>query len=258
MANVPDKPTVDGIEAALGRPLGGRRHLPLRPHAAPPGDRCGDAAAERRRVLDRHPAADRVGLDPHGHTCSGTPSSTPSPATSACAAQGVFFPIGWDDNGLATERRVQNYYGVRCDPTQPYDPDFTPPFRGDVPATKNDDHREIPVARPNFIALCQRADRNRRGSVRGAVPASRPVLRLVDAVHHDRRAQPPRQPSGVPPQPRPRRGLQRRGTDGVGRRRPHRRRPGRDRGSRASRAPTTSSPSTAPTATCSSTPPGPS
>ena len=28
----------------------------------------------------------------------------------------VFYPIGWDDNGLATERRVQNYYGVRCDP----------------------------------------------------------------------------------------------------------------------------------------------
>ena len=48
----------------------------------------------------------------------------------------VFFPIGWDDNGLATERRVQNYYGVRCDPAQPYDPDFTPPFRGDVPATR--------------------------------------------------------------------------------------------------------------------------
>ena len=28
----------------------------------------------------------------------------------------VFYPIGWDDNGLPTERRVQNYYGVRCDP----------------------------------------------------------------------------------------------------------------------------------------------
>ena len=63
----------------------------------------------------------------------------------------VFFPIGWDDNGLATERRVQNYYGVRCDPTQPYDPDFAPPYRGDVPK----DHREVPVSRPNFIALCQ-------------------------------------------------------------------------------------------------------
>src|SRR3712207_671099 len=42
----------------------------------------------------------------------------------------VFYPMGWDDNGLPTERRVQNYYGVRCDPSLPYDPDFTPPFEG--------------------------------------------------------------------------------------------------------------------------------
>ena len=33
----------------------------------------------------------------------------------------VFYPMGWDDNGLPTERRVQNYYGVRCDPSLPYD-----------------------------------------------------------------------------------------------------------------------------------------
>ncbi len=38
----------------------------------------------------------------------------------------VFYPMGWDDNGLPTERRVQNYYGVRCDPSLPYDADFTP------------------------------------------------------------------------------------------------------------------------------------
>src|SRR5213594_101863 len=39
----------------------------------------------------------------------------------------VFYPMGWDDNGLPTERRVQNYYGVRCDPSLPYDPAFAPP-----------------------------------------------------------------------------------------------------------------------------------
>ena len=39
----------------------------------------------------------------------------------------VFYPMGWDDNGLPTERRVQNYFGVRCDPSLPYDPDFAPP-----------------------------------------------------------------------------------------------------------------------------------
>ena len=39
----------------------------------------------------------------------------------------VFYPMGWDDNGLPTERRVQNHFGVRCDPSLPYDPDFQPP-----------------------------------------------------------------------------------------------------------------------------------
>ena len=39
----------------------------------------------------------------------------------------VFYPMGWDDNGLPSERRVQNFYGVRCDPSLPYDPDFTAP-----------------------------------------------------------------------------------------------------------------------------------
>src|SRR5689334_2100660 len=39
----------------------------------------------------------------------------------------VFYPMGWDDNGLPTERRVQNYYGVTCDPTLPYDPNFVAP-----------------------------------------------------------------------------------------------------------------------------------
>src|ERR1700691_1913351 len=34
----------------------------------------------------------------------------------------IFYPMGWDDNGLPTERRVQNYYGVRCDPSVPYEP----------------------------------------------------------------------------------------------------------------------------------------
>src|SRR6478609_10571260 len=62
----------------------------------------------------------------------------------------VFYPIGWDDNGLATERRVQNVTGVRCDPTLPFDPHFTAPFNGNVPK----DHRAIPVSRPNFVSLC--------------------------------------------------------------------------------------------------------
>jgi valyl-tRNA synthetase len=64
----------------------------------------------------------------------------------------VFYPMGWDDNGLATERRVQNFFGVRCDPQLPYDPDFTPPG----PITKGSDRRETPTSRRNFVELCGR------------------------------------------------------------------------------------------------------
>jgi valyl-tRNA synthetase len=60
----------------------------------------------------------------------------------------VFYPMGWDDNGLPTERRVQNYYGVRCDPSLPYDPSFQPP--------EKPPRQPISVSRPNFIELCNR------------------------------------------------------------------------------------------------------
>lgn len=64
----------------------------------------------------------------------------------------IFYPMGWDDNGLPTERRVQNYYGVRCDPALPYDPDFTPPCeRGE--AGKNT--QQLPISRRNFVELCE-------------------------------------------------------------------------------------------------------
>lgn len=65
----------------------------------------------------------------------------------------VFYPMGWDDNGLPTERRVQNYYGVRCDPSLPYDPDFVPPHDGgDGKSIKYADQQ--PISRRNFIELC--------------------------------------------------------------------------------------------------------
>ncbi len=64
----------------------------------------------------------------------------------------VFYPVGWDDNGLPTERRVQNYYGVRCDPSLPYDPGFVPPR----PAASGRAAREqVPVSRRNFVELCR-------------------------------------------------------------------------------------------------------
>ena len=66
----------------------------------------------------------------------------------------IFYPMGWDDNGLPTERRVQNYYGVRCDPTLAYDPEFTPPLQGgDNASSKAAD--QLPISRRNFIELCE-------------------------------------------------------------------------------------------------------
>jgi valyl-tRNA synthetase len=62
----------------------------------------------------------------------------------------VFYPIGWDDNGLATERRVQNYYGITCDPSMAYQPDLVPPG----PDRPKGAHL-VPVSRRNFIELCR-------------------------------------------------------------------------------------------------------
>ena len=64
----------------------------------------------------------------------------------------VFYPMGWDDNGLPTERRVQNYYGVRCDPSLPYEAEFTPPFEGG----EGKSGPQVPVSRKNFVELCER------------------------------------------------------------------------------------------------------
>jgi len=66
----------------------------------------------------------------------------------------IFYPMGWDDNGLPTERRVQNYYGVRCDPTLPYDESFEPPQHGgEGKSTKA--AAQLPISRRNFVELCE-------------------------------------------------------------------------------------------------------
>src|SRR3954469_7054829 len=60
----------------------------------------------------------------------------------------VFYPMGWDDNGLKTERRAQLMLGISCDPSLPYDPNFTPPEKPGKQA--------VPVSRPNFVEQCER------------------------------------------------------------------------------------------------------
>src|SRR5271156_4830517 len=58
----------------------------------------------------------------------------------------LFYPMGWGDKGLPPELRFQTYFGVRCDPSLPYDPAFEP--------AAEPGKEDIPVSRPNFIALC--------------------------------------------------------------------------------------------------------
>ncbi len=64
----------------------------------------------------------------------------------------VFYPMGWDDNGLPTERRVQNYFHVRCDPHAPFEEvlEIEP-----ASAKQRKSHPRL-VSRPNFIELCER------------------------------------------------------------------------------------------------------
>ena len=90
----------------------------------------------------------------------------------------VFYPMGWDDNGLPTERRVQNYYGVRCDPSLPYDPSF-------VAAGHAAQAAGVGVAAELRRAL-RAADGGGRKGVRASLEDSRAVGRLVDDVRDDR------------------------------------------------------------------------
>ncbi len=65
------------------------------------------------------------------------------------SGKNIFFPIGWDDNGLPTERRVQNYYNIACNPSVPYNPNFKPVHN---PGDMSD---RIEVSRKNFIEACE-------------------------------------------------------------------------------------------------------
>ncbi len=62
----------------------------------------------------------------------------------------IFYPMGWDDNGLPTERRVQNLYHVRCDPSLPYEAGLS----FEPASAKVRKKRPRLISRPNFIEAC--------------------------------------------------------------------------------------------------------
>src|SRR5829696_1893995 len=86
-----------------------------------------DRAVSRDRVFSIDTPPPTVSGDLHvGHVFSFTHTDIVA-RYQRMRGRAVFYPMGWDDNGLATERRVQNYFGVRCDPSLAYAPDFAPP-----------------------------------------------------------------------------------------------------------------------------------
>jgi valyl-tRNA synthetase len=144
MPQVPEKPTLDGLEARWAERWEADGVYRF--------DRPALEGRERSGVFVVDTPPPTVSGSIHMGTVFGYTQTDCLVRYQRMAGKVVFFPIGWDDNGLATERRVQNYYGVRCDPSQHYDPGFDPPFDGDVPK----DHHAVPVSRPNFVELCER------------------------------------------------------------------------------------------------------
>ncbi|WP_299447186.1 valine--tRNA ligase [uncultured Phycicoccus sp.] len=143
-ASIPDRPSLDGLEDKWGEVWREQDTYAFDREAALAGSRA-DVFS-----IDTPPPTASGSLH-MGHVFSYTHTDCMA-RYKRMAGFNVFYPIGWDDNGLPTEKRVQNYYGVRGDASLPYDPQFQPPFRGDAKSMKAAD--EMPISRQNFIELC--------------------------------------------------------------------------------------------------------
>ncbi|WP_456599503.1 valine--tRNA ligase [Blastococcus sp. SYSU DS0616] len=135
---VPDRPTVDGLEDKWIARWTEQDTYGF--------DRAAALAAPREQIwsIDTPPPTASGSLHV-GHVFSYTHTDIVA-RYQRMRGKHVYYPMGWDDNGLPTERRVQNYYGVRCDPALPYDPSFEPP------AKPGKD--QVPISRRNFVELC--------------------------------------------------------------------------------------------------------
>ncbi len=135
-SGIPDQPGLEGLEAAWSA------------RWEADGTYAFDRTATRGEVYSIDTPPPTVSGSLHiGHVFSYTHTDAVA-RFHRMRGRAVFYPMGFDDNGLPTERRVQDYFGVRCDPSLPFDPDFEPPAEpGKDP---------VSVSRPNFVALCHR------------------------------------------------------------------------------------------------------
>ena len=136
---MPERPTLDGLEAKWSAAW----------------ERDGvyrfDRSAPRERVYSIDTPPPTVSGSLHvGHVFSYTHTDALA-RFQRMRGMEVFYPMGWDDNGLPTERRVQNHFGVRCDPSVAYDPDFI----DRLPLLDQPSEKEpVSISRPNFVELC--------------------------------------------------------------------------------------------------------
>ena len=212
---MPDRPTLDGLEAKWDAVWAADETYAF------------DRSASREDVFSIDTPPPTVSGSLHMGSVFGYAQTDALARYQRMRGKVLFYPMGWDDNGLPTERRVQNYFGVRCDPSMPYDPAFV----GAREAREGPGQHQPAQLRRALPA----ADRRGREGVRAPVAHARPVGRLGADLHDHRPGDAADQPARVPAQPGPRRGLRRRVAHPVGRRLPHGRRAGRARGPRAAR-----------------------
>jgi valyl-tRNA synthetase len=138
MAIIPEKPSLSGLEAKWGADWQARGLYRF------------DRSKTRDQIYSIDTPPPTISGSLHLGTAFGYIQVDAIARFQRMYGREVFYPMGWDDNGLPTERRVQTHYGVRCDPNVPYDSGLVV-----APVEKNDKNQR-PISRPNFVELCQR------------------------------------------------------------------------------------------------------